>query len=456
MSVEFWIGALVFITAIAAATLASILHSGRKGGEDASLLERVNRERSDLERDLAVARDALLHERERAKENAERLEAAQQARDAANSSLRALHGELAAAKATLSERTAAREAIQREFEAMAHKVLAEQGRSIGDQNREQVDLLLAPLRDQLTQFQTDLAGSHKESLMAHSALKERIEQLSNDSARIGGEAAELAKALRGQSHTQGAWGEMILSSILERSGLRNGEHYRVQATHVNDEGDQLRPDVVLDLPGGKHIVVDSKVSLTAYADYVNATGDSPRDAALARHAHSLRGHIKGLSRKEYHSLPGMTFDYVVMFLPVEGSLPVALEKDRKLMSYALEHNVVIATPATLMLMLRTVENIWQVESRNRNAEEIAYRAGKLYDKFAGFVDDMQSIGANLEKTRKAHGAAMRKLVDDPSGSLARQAEDLKLLGARASKSLSITLPEPPVVVDVDQTPVGVQ
>lgn len=435
MTAEFWIGTLVFLTVVAAATLVLILRSGRKGGEEASLVERLTKERSDLERDLAVARDALLHERERAKESAERLEEAQQARDAANSSLRALHGELAAAKATLAERTATRETITREFEAMAHKVLVEQGRSISEQNREQVDLLLAPLRDQLTKFQDDLAGSHKEGLMVHSVLKERIEQLSTDSARIGSDAAELAKALRGQSHTQGAWGEMILTTILERSGLRQGEHYRIQADHVTEDGGHLRPDVIVDLPGGKHIVVDSKVSLTAYADYVNAADDAPRDAALARHAHSVRSHIKGLSRKEYQALPGMTFDYVVMFLPIEGSLSAALEKDQQLMSFALEHNVAIATPATLMLMLRTVENIWQVESRNRNAEEIAYRAGKLYDKFVGFVDDMQLIGANLEKTRKSHSAAMKKLVDDPATSLAQQAEDLKQLGAKASRQL---------------------
>jgi len=172
MTAEFWIGTLVFLTVVAAAVLVLILRSGRKGGEEASLVDRLTRERSDLERDLAVARDALLHERERAKESAERLEEAQQARDAANSSLRALHGELAAAKATLTERTATREAMTREFEAMAHKVLVEQGRSICDQNREQVDLLLAPLRDQLTKFHDDLAGSHKESLKLFHSMDE--------------------------------------------------------------------------------------------------------------------------------------------------------------------------------------------------------------------------------------------------------------------------------------------
>ncbi|BDC47971.1 hypothetical protein F183_A02870 [Bryobacterales bacterium F-183] len=450
MSAEFWIMSLVFLAVVAVAALVLVLRMGRKGGEEASLVDQLTQERADLEKDLAVARDALLHERERAKDEAERREAAEQARDAANSSLRALHGELAAAKATLNERTATREAMMREFQAMAQEILTAQGKSIGEQNRQQVDLLLEPLRDQLTKFQAELSGSHKESLVVHSALKERIDQLSNDSARVSNEAAELAKALRGQSHTQGAWGEMILSSILERSGLRQGEQYRMQSNHVTEEGARLRPDVIVDLPGSKQIVIDSKVSLTAYAEYVNATEDGPRDAALVRHAASLRGHIKGLSRKEYQALPGMTFDYVVMFLPVEGSLSAALQKDPQLMTFALEHNVAIATPATLMLMLRTVENIWQVESRNRNAEEIAYRAGKLYDKFVGFIDDMQGIGANLEKTRKSHSAAMKKLVEDPATSLAQQAEELKQLGAKASKQL-------PQKMLVDATPVnGIQ
>jgi len=325
-----------------------------------------------------------------------------------------------------------------EFKLLAEDVMKVHGENFSKHNKEQIDGLLAPLREKLTEFQQGLQTANMESVKERATLGEQIRALSNASAKMTLETANLTRALKGEAQTQGAWGEMILGSILQRSGLREGEEYVVQQTQPTDDGQRLRPDVIVELPGGQRIVIDSKVSLIAFEAFVNAENDEGRQLHLARHLASIRGHIRTLSGKEYHAAAGSKLDYVVMFIPIEGALAVALQGDAQITAFAVECNVAIATPTTLMIALRTVANVWQVERRNRNAEAIALRAGRMYDKFVGFVQDMSTLDNRLGQARTAFDDAMGKLSAG-QGNLVTQIERLKALGAKTTKSLPAAL-----------------
>ncbi len=326
--------------------------------------------------------------------------------------------------------------LTEQFKVLAEEVMGRHGETFKQQNKEQLDGLLMPLREQLALFQQTLQIDHIETAKERERLVEQVRSLATNSATMTSETRNLTLALRGEAQTQGAWGEMILSTILQRSGLREGEEYVTQETHATDEGVRLRPDVIVNLPDDHRIVIDSKVSLSAFTDYVNDGDPLPKAEHLARHVISMRTHIKGLSRKEYHQVTGL--DFVIMFVPIEGALAAALQEDPELTSFAAEHNVAIGTPTTLMLALRTVANVWHVERRNKNAEEIAERAGKLYDKFVGFALDMRALGHQLGKARKAYDDALGKLSTG-TGNLVRQTEMLKALGAKTGKTLPIRL-----------------
>lgn len=333
--------------------------------------------------------------------------------------------------ALLSE---ARERMSKEFKVLAEEVMKNHGDAFSKQNKEQIDGLLSPLRDKLVEFQQGLQTAHTETAKERATLGEQIRNLTMTSAQMTNETHNLTRALKGKGQTQGAWGEMILSTILERSGLREGEEYVTQESHSSEDGARLRPDVVVNLPGGQRIIVDSKVSLTAFEAYVNAESDANRAVHLKSHLTSLRAHIKALASKEYHALTGDGLDYVIMFVPIEGALAAALQDDPALTGFAAENNVAIATPTTLMIALRTVSNVWQVERRNRNAEAIAKRAGAIYDKFVGFLDDMDKLGAQLGKATENYHGAMNKLSIG-KGNIVGQVAQLKDMGAKASKSL---------------------
>jgi DNA recombination protein RmuC len=327
-----------------------------------------------------------------------------------------------------------KERMTQEFKILASDVVKEHGETFTKQNREQIDTILAPLRDKLGEFQQGLQTAHTESTKERATLTEQIRQLSERSATMTLETSNLTRALKGESQTQGAWGEMILGSILERSGLRVGEEYVIQQTQTNEDGARLRPDAVVNLPEGRRIVIDSKLSLVAFERYINAETDSERAEDLISHLSSMRTHIKTLSRKEYHSAMGSDLDYVVMFIPIEGALSAALQKEPSLTAFAVENNVAIATPTTLMIALRTAASVWQVERRNRNAEAISERAGKIYDKLVGFVEDMRVLGDRLNQARHSFDEGIGKLSSG-RGNLMNQVQQLKGLGARTSKSL---------------------
>ncbi|MDE1149397.1 MAG: DNA recombination protein RmuC [Azospirillaceae bacterium] len=357
-----------------------------------------------------------------------------------SASREALVRELKQADEKLALLIQARETMGREFKVLADEVMTRHGETFAKQNRAQLDGLLAPMRDRMVEFQQGLQLAHTESAKDRAALAQQIRSLTDTSARMTSETHNLTQALKGKAQTQGAWGEMILSTILERSGLREGEEYVTQESRTDAEGGRLRPDVVVNLPGGQRVVVDAKVSLTAFEAHVNAENEIDRMAALARHIVSLRSHIRTLGSKDYTGAVGSNLDYVLMFVPIEGALAVALTEDPGLTAFAAEMNVAIATPTTLMVALRTVANVWQVERRNRNAEAIADRAGKLFDKFVGFLEDMRSLGTQLDRVHKSYGGAMAKLSTG-TGNLVRQVEQLKDMGAKTSKAIPADLRE---------------
>ncbi len=329
-----------------------------------------------------------------------------------------------------------RDDMEARFKALADHSVKTQGETLSKLSHERLEALLKPLRENVGKFETELRHAHQGAAKERERLKTEIEQLSAKSQAISDQAVNLTRALKGDTRQQGAWGEMILTSLLERSGLREGEEYFTQSHATDEEGRRYRPDVVVRLPGSKSLVIDSKVSLVAYERAVNAETDEERAIALRQHLTAMKAHIDGLSSKAYHRVTDETVDYVVMFLPIEGALSEALREQGDLTGYALERHVTIATPTTLMMALRTIENVWAVERRTRNAEEIADRAGRLYDKVAGFVDAMQEVGARLDQASRAHGTAMSRLSTG-SGNVIRQVEQLRELGAKTSKSIAV-------------------
>ncbi len=327
-----------------------------------------------------------------------------------------------------------REQLAQRFKQLADEMLLRHGETFARQNRTQIDTTLAPLREKLAEFQQNLQAAHTESVTGRALLKAQIERLSEDSAKVRTEAENLATALRGEAQMRGAWGEMILDSILQKSGLVKGEGYFTQQSHVTPDGRRLLADAVVPLPSGQSLVIDSKVSLVAFESYVNAAAEDARAECLKAHVGALRAQINDLSGKAYHAVVPGSPDFVIMFVPIEAALAAAVQADGGLISFATECRVALATPTTLIIALRTAANVWQVEKRNRNAEQIAIRGGLLYDKLAAFAGDMLALGNRLNQARDSYDDAMKKLQTG-SGNLLRQAEQLKGMGARTTKSL---------------------
>ena len=322
-----------------------------------------------------------------------------------------------------------REEMTGQFRLMANETLRVQGADMQKTHGEQLNALLNPFREQVLHFQRELRDRNR-------ILDEEGARLRDQIANIGQEANALTRALKGDKQKQGAWGEMILERILEESGLERGIHYDIQSSWTDEDGRTWRPDVVVRMPQKKLLVVDSKVSLIAYEQAVNAEDDATRTAALKRHVDAIRAHVTGLSAKGYDQLDEGAVDYVLMFIPIEGAFSEALRVDPSLASFAMDRRVGLTTPTTLMLTLRTVEHIWMVERRESNALEIARRAGQLYDKVAGFVDALDGVGAALGKATDAHRMAVDRLSRG-NGNVIRQVEMLRELGARTTKRLAM-------------------
>lgn len=325
--------------------------------------------------------------------------------------------------------------FQKEFELLANKILKQNAEEFSKTNSEKISHLLNPLKEKLDGFEKQIQTKYDAQLKDTESLKTQIESLVNLNTKLSLEAENLTKALKGDSKKQGNWGEFILERILEMSGLRKGEEYFTQYSDENSEGKRIQPDVVIQLPEEKHIIIDSKVSLTDYERYISSNTDEDQTLFLKAHLNSVRNHIKGLSEKNYQTSKNLTApDFVLLFIPIESSFSLAISNDAELFNFAWDKKIVLVSPATLLATLRTIANIWKQERQNKNALVIADQAGKLYDKFVGFVEDLTKIEKGLNSANKAYDEAINKLQTG-RGNLINRVENLRTLGAKANKQL---------------------
>jgi DNA recombination protein RmuC len=339
----------------------------------------------------------------------------------------------------------ARERMTVEFKVLAERILEEKGKTFADRNRVQMDGLIGPLREQLGNFRKRVEDVYDNESRDRATLLNEISHLKNLNERIGKDALNLTNALKGDVKMLGGWGEVILERILEASGLEKGRAYETQVSLTSSHGRRYQPDAIVRLPEGRDVIVDAKVSLKAYERYHASTDETVRATAIKAHLVSLRSHLKGLSEKHYEDLDGIrTLDFVLMFVPIEAAFFTALEHDRFLFSEAFEKNVILVSPSTLLVTLRTIHNLWRYADQNENALEIARQAGGLYDKFVGFIEAMEEVGRQLDRAREAHRTARDRLCSG-RGNLVRRAEQLKALGVKANKALPaayVSEPEP--------------
>lgn len=324
-----------------------------------------------------------------------------------------------------------------EFETLATRVLDANSEKFALRNKENLDKLLVPLAEKITDFRARVDSTHDQSVKDRADLVAQLKALGELNQKMSTEARNLTTALKGQTKTQGNWGELVLATVLEKSGLVEGREYRTQSSFVSEEGKRQQPDVLIVLPEGKHLVIDAKVSLVAYERCVNEEDADRRAAALKEHIQSVKTHVAELSKKRYDALYQIESpDFTLMFIPIEPAFVMAIQSDDTLFDYAFRRNVVIVTPSTLLATLRTVANIWRQEKQTRNALDIAEKSGLLYDKFVGFFDNMNRIGDTISKSQKAYDDAMAQLSTG-RGNLVSQVERLKQLGAKAKKALPV-------------------
>ena len=327
------------------------------------------------------------------------------------------------------------EQLKVQFENLANKILDEKAEKFTKQNRENLDQLLNPLGTKLEEFRKKVEETYNDENRQRATLKEQIRQMAELNQQMSEDTKNLTKALKGDSKAQGNWGEVVLASILEKSGLRKDEEYFTQQSETTADGRRLQPDVVVKLPDEKFLIVDSKVSLTAYERFVSSEDKEEREKQLKQHVMSIRAHVKGLSEKNYTQLyQDKTPDFVLLFIPVEPAFAAALQTEPELYNESFEKNIVIVSPSTLLATLFTINTIWKRDRQNKYALEIAERGGAMYDKFVGFVESMDDIGNRIRQTQDSYETAMKRL-NSGSGNLVRQAEMLKELGAKATKQL---------------------
>ncbi|WKL45739.1 DNA recombination protein RmuC [Flavobacterium pectinovorum] len=334
-----------------------------------------------------------------------------------------------------AEITELQEKFTKEFENLANKILEEKSAKFTEQNNENMKSILLPLQDKIHVFEQKVDQTHKESIDYHAALRQQILGLSEMNAQMSKETLNLTKALKGDSKMQGNWGELVLERVLEKSGLEKGREYEVQQSFTNTEGTRVLPDVVINLPDGKKMIVDSKVSLVAYEKWINEESEILKSDFLREHVLSIKRHVEQLGSKNYHDLYQIESpDFVLLFIPIEPAFAIALNEDSTLYNRAFDRNIVIVTPTTLLATLRTIDSMWSNQKQQENAFEIARQAGALYDKFEGFVTDLVKIGNKIKDTKTEYENAMNKLVDG-KGNLISSVERLKKMGAKAKKSL---------------------
>ncbi|EGQ8032105.1 DNA recombination protein RmuC [Vibrio parahaemolyticus] len=329
--------------------------------------------------------------------------------------------------------------LKQQFEHLANQLFEEKTAKVDLQNRQSLEGLLSPLKEQLEGFKKQVNDSFSQEAKERHTLVHELKNLQRLNEQMTREAVNLTQALKGDNKQQGNWGEVVLARVLAESGLREGHEYETQVNLQNEAGKRYQPDVIVHLPQNKQVVVDSKMALVAYERYFNAETDAERDRALNAHLTALRAHIKGLSMKDYHKLKGIqSLDYVLMFIPVEPAFQVAIQADPSLIKDAMEQNIILVSPTTLLVALRTIDNLWRNERQNENAKLIAQRATKLYDKLRLFIDDMEGLGGALDRANQTYQGAMNKLATG-RGNVIRQAESFRQLGVEIKRPISSDL-----------------
>jgi DNA recombination protein RmuC len=468
---------LLLLVGFAVGALVGVLTVRRAGRGVKTELEQAARERdalrgaagelriqeARLEAELAAARERQSESRAEAALAGEKQEALLR-------ELRELAEQLAQARAELAaERTAgpeklalvtgAREELADRFKTLASEIFEEKSQRFTDTNRTSIDQLLTPLRERLGEFQARVEELKVDGVAGRSELKTHIEGLRSLNERLSVEASGLVAALKGSSKTQGDWGEMLLERMLEDCGMRQGQEYLVQESYTREDGTRARPDVILKMPGGQHLVIDAKVSLVDYNAYCACADEASRAASLARHVGSVRQHFRGLSKRRYQEIYELqAIDFVVMFVPIEPAYLLALSRDGRLWQEAWANDVLLVSPGTLFPVLRTVAHLWRQERQVLNVQEIVDRGALLYDKLAAFAVDLVKVGAGLETARGSYEEAVKKLSTG-RGNVIRQAEMLKELGVKTSKPMPRELVEvqeelPYVLVEGDRSAGG--
>jgi len=331
----------------------------------------------------------------------------------------------------------ARETLKQQFNQLANEIFESKAKRFEENSQERLQLLLKPFREQISSFSKQTEERFLKENSERAVLHKELSRLRELNEQITQDAKNLTNALKGENKTQGNWGEIVLERILEESGLREGMEYETQGSFKNEEGETLRPDVIIHLPQQKEIIIDSKVSLVAYERFMSAEEPAEKEAALKQHLNSINTHIKGLSEKKYERLEGVhTLDFILLFMPIEGAFLLALEQDGSFFSRAYEKNIMIVSPSTLLVTLRTIEHIWRTERQEQNAQEIAKQAEALYDKFAAFVEDLTKIGDQIAKTQVSYDKALNKLSTG-RGNLLRRVEMMKELGLKPKKHIAL-------------------
>jgi DNA recombination protein RmuC len=429
-----------------AETLAAELAEKNRGLEAARERETAQRERiagleatgTQLTQQIAELRETL----ERARIDGEQLRRDLGATQVESAELRtALDKERSGAAEKIAVLQQAREELSNQFKALANDILEQKSKAFTEQNQANMTTLLTPLKEKFGEFQQKVESLEKDGIAGRSELKTQIEGLRTLNERLSEEANNLVTALKGSSKTQGDWGEFVLEKLLESAGLREGHEYRVQSSFTRDDRSRARPDVILDMPGNRHLVIDAKVSLGDYDEYCASEEESGREAALQQHIASIRTHIRDLAQRNYQALYGLnSLDFTVMFVPIEPAFMLALAHEGNLWQEAWDRNVLLVSRTTLLFVLRTVAHLWRQEQQTRNVQEIVRRGGELYDKLAAFAKDLTDVGKSLEAARQSYDEAFKKLAQG-KGNAIRQAEMLKKLGVKPTKSLPLALVE---------------
>lgn len=328
-----------------------------------------------------------------------------------------------------------------QFENLANRIFDASGKKLEQQNQQSLHHLLTPLKDQLDGFKKQVQESFSTEAKERHTLTFEIRNLQKLNDQMSKEAINLTNALKGNNKTQGNWGEVILNRILENSGLRQGNEYELQVSLNNDNNQRMQPDVIVHLPQGNDVIIDAKMTLIAYERYFNSEDEQDRSKAMSEHLLAVRNHIKQLSQKDYHKLHGIkSLDYILMFIPVEPAFLAAIDQDPTLINDALKQNIMIVSPTTLLVALRTINNLWRYEYQNRNAELIADRASKLYDKVRGFIEDMETLGSSLDKANQTYHSSMNKLIKG-RGNIIGQIEQFRNMGVEVKKPIKSAISE---------------